>query len=208
MKTNISIQPDSNLAMWFLGPNSKEIQVSLTFENPGPVEIDFEELCVQEQQQVLRDLKMRKIKSSVKYDDLFANFAAKYKPKLSQPKNEQQVALLKKIEEHKQRQMKVEERINYLLKQSTRAIKATLKDEKDSKVLRMVQQLEQKGRHRKLVLVYLQERLNRMQEQIIAQVNKPKKTYVQAARKERISYDVVESEQEIIKFSVGEPLKP
>jgi hypothetical protein len=207
MKVNISISENNNLAMWFLGDNPKQLRVALTFANKGPVEIEFDELSPGEQAQILRDLKLAKIVSSVKYESLAQHYLAQHKltpvDKKKQPLDKQ-AALLEKIQKHRRKQVKLEERVNYLLKKSTRAIKAALKDEKDTKVLQAFRRAEQAGQSRKLVMFFLNRKISKIQEEIVRKVSKIKPT--RPSRKEPIEFNVVDSEEEIIKFSVGEPL--
>jgi hypothetical protein len=206
MKTSVSIDENSNLAMWFLGPNPKQIRVALTFENRGPVEIDFDEVSEVERKQLLRDIGAGKILSSVKYDVLRDHYRGQQKEPPT-PTEEKKVILMEKIQKHQAKQAKIEERINYLLKQSARSVKSALKKEKSATILHAFRRREQTGKARKGILSFLDEKIKRIQEEAVKKSNANRmKQLIPKQFGGTDQYNVVESEQEIVQFSMAEPL--
>jgi len=196
--------------MWFLG-EPKKLKVSLTCQQPGPVEIDFRVLTSTEQRQILLSMRNQQIEASESFEDLHAIYLTQ--KQVEEPPPEVKQYLEKKAEEEEQetflaaqvkaeqKTKKITERCEYLATLSYRAIKAALLKEKDPKVFRIFLEIEKKGRARLGVIQFVEERLKRIHmilEKSIEASEKEPAIRLPKPADETYLEDVVESEVETL----------
>lgn len=208
---------DNAPPMWFLGQPGK-IKISLNFTNPGPVEIDFSKLTHEEQKKILVDLQDGKISSDVDFASLYQQWATN-KPSIPEPPTQvkeylqhqklsrEQSKRLKATVDRQKREEKFQERVAYLSKKNAKSIRAALKDENDIRLVRALLDAElARKRIRASVKDFLEEMLRKLQKEIVINIesseNKPSIHIPKhLVPEETISFDVVESEQEVIQFT-------
>lgn len=199
--------------MWFLG-KPREIKISLTFAEPGPVDVDFEKLETEEQKQILVGLRDRKLEASESFQDLYSVYS-KGVVKATPSKEVKEYLHQAKMEKEKDRKFKFEaerekkeeifnERVEFLASKSVKAIKAALDKETDLRLLRKLRDVElSKKKPRVSVKEYLQDKIKVLQAKVAQGIGgTPEKPGLfNPGKKETMNYDVVESEQEVIHFS-------
>jgi DNA-binding transcriptional ArsR family regulator len=211
---NIRIQlNDPGPAMWFLGDDPKNLKVQLTFARPGPVELDFENLSEKEKENLLIGVRDGKLCSSVAFQDLYELFRQSQADSVPEPspevkkylaEKERQVVAQKQFEKaarKDKRHQKVEDRANYLIKKSYRAIRAALTKEKDNGLVTRLYAMEKEGKNRTSVIKYLEERIRKYHQEISKAAEQQQKRV--PSRTETIGPEVIESEEEIVVFPPG-----
>lgn len=201
---------DRGPSMWFLG-EPKNLIVSLTFVNPGPVEIDFDSLDEGQQNKILIGLRDGALESDAPFQQLYQTWA---KERVTTPPPNQELQTtspsptqkeMSKLEAQvQQREQRFQERCDYLLTQSVRAIQVGLRNEDSIAFLQRMVQAELQGKRRKGLLTFLKEKIKRLtikaHEEISKQISRDtkrqrKNLYVP---EETINFNVVESEQETV----------
>ncbi len=225
MIVELSLNVDK-CGMWFLG-QPRQTKVSFTFASPGPTQIDFAKLEKQEQEHLLRALQTNKINSSVLFTDLYQIYIEMHTkaPEPSQEvtnylaateKQKEHETALKQLKQREKREADLDSRCASIIKLSVRALKSCLAKEQDVRILRKIRALElQKGpqKSRRSILDFLDERIRKLtmdyQEQIVKELEKsanskplvdPYKPY------DKISYEVEETEEDVIQFALGKPI--
>ena len=222
----IKLSENSPVSMLFIG-EPKNLVASLTFANPGPVDLDFDTLSRQQQLKVLNALKQGVVETDTPFQDLYDKW------NLSQPKSppedkpvpqtdtpvvkdpskaEERMALEK---ERADKEQKLFERCSLLLKQNTKVIQAELLGEEDTRFIRNLLQMESANKQRKIVLSFLQEKLVKIEAKIAKKISKdvaeqvaytPRK-YHEPTDFETKGYTVVESEQKTVVLSPNELIR-
>lgn len=197
--------------MWFLGEPRKLI-ASLNMQNPGPIELDFDNLGLLDQMRVLTAMKNGAITGDPAFEVLYAEWSKKNK---STPKSSDTTATdqakavvdsrLRVEVARTEKETKFQERVTWALGQSIKGLKNIIQNCDDLRFLREVLKAEQVGKGRKTVIRWIRERLTRFERVIANEAIK----IVPDARdpyqpKETIPYSVVESEQETIVLSPEE----
>jgi hypothetical protein len=146
---------DDGPAMWFLG-SPRAIRLSLNFDNPGPVDIDFESLSDLEQNQIMSAVREGKLESGTPFQDLYRIWGKKKGEELAAaipddqpiqtPIQEQILEGQKKENEReavkRECDTKFEERCKFILRQSGLAIKNAIASEKNMKLWLALLQME------------------------------------------------------------------
>lgn len=199
MSLDVSIKLSDHYSMWgLLG------KFHLTFEEPGPVVVDFLSLDKNEQRQVVMGLRFKQITASVAVEDLYkvlvGTSAENVKPSSS-------LAVLKDakgvLEHTKELHSKANEILAY--KHITK-IKKTICDSKDMRLLRTMLELEKAGERRKSVLMSLHTRIRHFEEEIAGKIKEASKKPV-LERQTADLLEVEETDQEEVVLQVGEPMK-
>jgi len=209
---------DTGPAMWFLGKPG-DLKVSLSFADRGPVEVDFNKLEAEEQKQVLVSLRDGKITSDMKFQDLYEVWL-KSRPAVSEPspevkahlanekKNKLEDKRMKLEAQRRTKEEKFQKRCLYLSKKSANALKAALKDKDDLRLFRTLRDLEMKRkRPRASVRDYLESTIRKLQKEVVSVIadsanKEPLPMPKGMTPKETITFDVIESEQEIVEFPI------
>lgn len=197
--------------MWFLG-EPRNLIVSLTGENPGPIELDFYKLGTMDQMRVLTAMKNGEVEGDPSFEDLYAEWSKKSKhtpPQQNPPANAVAEAIinsrLKTEVTRTEREAKFQERCDWAVTQNIKSLKSLIQNSDDIRFLRTILQAERTGKGRKTVIRWITERLNRFEKVVANEAIK----FTPNARdpyqpKETIPYAVVESEQETIVLSPEE----
>jgi hypothetical protein len=199
--------------MWFLG-EPQHLIVSLTFVDPGPVEVSFEELDSGQQKKILTGLQSGILASDIPFQSLYQIWSnekiAIPTPKDPQPEDLHKATTLTQKEtfkleaQIKTREQKIRERYDYLLAQPARALQAGLKGEENISLLQKVMRAELHGKNRKGVIKFLKEKIKRLtikaHAEISRQISKAskKRKHDPFIPQETIGFDVVESEQKTV----------
>jgi hypothetical protein len=177
MKVNISIA-EKGPPMWFIGvkPN---IKVALTFMEPGPVEIDLDTLTQEEATHILLGVSEGKLESSVLYKDLYTyyinRFATSKEPSLQQPVTQttsSSIVNKTAFEQKKTEDEVIIKKCQSLAKQSVRVVKSTLSRETNFRMIKLMQKIEQENQNRRSVIDFLNEKIERVNKQVISEVER------------------------------------
>lgn len=200
--------------IWFLG-EPKDLIVTLTLNEPGPVELDFESLNDQQKARVIQSLNTLQIESDVSVSEL-QNREQKQNQKKEDMAADINLAVVERLQKEKEKadqirkekEEKLLERCKYIMDKPVRAIKSALKNEKDMKLFDKLFTLEQQGKNRKMVLRWLQEkRVFLAKEQTkkidkeVQKAMKKEKTYKENANGQTIGFNVIESDSETVVLS-------
>lgn len=205
----IWLNPDGP-PMWFLG-EPKKIIVSLNYVEPGPVEVDFESLEETAQKQLLVGLRDGLVLSDKSFQDLYQVWL-KSRPTVQEVTEDPQeqirlavarqaaerVAQRQKLNQDKER--KFEERCSYLSQQSVAALKTTVNNETDERVLHALLKIEEQGKQRTMVVRCIHDKLRRIEAQRAKDIEKETQRQIKAnpQMKKTSPMSVVESDQETI----------
>jgi len=209
----IKLDQHNGPPIWFLG-EPKKVKVSLTYQQPGPETIEFEKLSELEQKQILIGIQKKTLESDKSYMDLY-NLYLQGQPKEEAPSQEVQTYLNKKKEkkvEKKQlsvlakrekQEQKFKSRCEHISKQTTRAIKAAIKNEDDLRLLRTLLQMELKNKNRISVKDLLQEHIRKIQKEISIGIEKATtdKPISLGTPREMFPYEILESESQVVHFA-------
>jgi len=222
MIVSISLAEDS-VPFWFLG-EPRNIKKTLNFSEPGPVQVDFTQLTKLEQKKILTDLAGEVIECDRSFNDLRQVHLHMFPEESPDNQKAPDIPVAEAPEPKKEvdQRAKLEERCALISKQGVRAIKAVLKDEKDTTLLRLIRRAEGlRKKPRASVISFLDSLLVKLSlekaEQIEASIENddtPLPRMPSTSRGETINYDVVESERETValtaeqlnQFALGEPL--
>lgn len=188
---------------WMLGepPN---LHVHLSTFDPGPEEVDFSSLEPKFQKYVLISLKSGHIKTDIPFEELRAktNFieeiAQNMAERIEQDKTDQLEKEFDFFEKQKKKREKELKRIVFLLERTLTGIRNALKKEKDSRFVRLLLQYERSGKNRKTVVKHLEHKIETMEQAFVRKVNK---SFLPSPPKETSTFDVVESDEELIEIS-------
>lgn len=217
MKVQLKLADDGP-PFWFLG-EPRDIRVSLTMTDPGPIEVDFDALADVERTKIMADLQRGIVESDVPFPTLHevclrlqappppsveaeAHLAQQQRYEAAQKALKQQVAKEKKVK-------KFNERVDYLSKLGVRAVRAALQDESDIRLLRAIREKEAlKKRPRKSLMNFIEDKIKRIQLSVVEDIEKkqnlnakPLKLDSMDAKSKTFLSDVVESEGEVVQFS-------
>ena len=231
---------DKSPPFWFLG-DPKNLIVNLNFRDPGPVQVNFEELSESDRKKIIQSMQLRHIDTDVnlsELNDVHLRLQSPFLPSIQdfvEPSGPLPVA--EEIEEKKpevipeekevdikkvqsetikqdEKDRKFNERCQFLIKQNFSALKSTLKDCKDVRLLRFLKETEKKRKKPRLsVLLFLEDLMAKVQGDIVKSIeNDSKTTPVKYGKQETFQYDVIESEEETVhlsekdieKFALGE----
>lgn len=199
--------------VWFLG-EPRKIRVSLSFQTPGPVEIDFTTLTLKEQKQVLHSLRLGHITSDVPLAELLS-LHEQTQPKEAPPPPVQQylakqekentaALLLKQKATKEQKDQQLAERCAYLVKQSVKAIKAVVSKSEDTRFLRVLLTAEKEAKARATVVSYIEEQIRKVQYEVALKMEQAAKQPPLKLAPEpgaTFSKDVIDSESRLITLS-------
>jgi hypothetical protein len=199
-------------AMWFLGEPQK-LKVSLTLANPGPISLDFNLLNKIEQKQVLLGIRGGKIRSDISFDELFQEYnkeilesppppeVKKYLDKQASVQDHQKQT--KAVKQEKERRQKIQERCDYLKKQTIRGVKSVLSKEKDIRLLRAFLEIERKNKNRVSVIEFVEQKIRKFQKEVAVNIDQhegQRSAISQPTGSNCLTYshDVIESEEKTI----------
>lgn len=183
MKTYLTL-PDDGPPFFFLGDPDK-LTLSLTFQQPGPKEIDFSRLSIPDQKKVLAHVLAEQLESTVSYKELFGEYqhifsqSAPAEPEPQKPAKgpakepvgaDQGFSIPKT---YLDKEAKFQEKCEKLVKKGVKIIKAELKKANDVRMLRTVRDLELKKKSPRVsVLNFIELELRKMDRAIIESIEK------------------------------------
>lgn len=193
---------------WFLG-DPKYLKVSLTFHEPGPVEVDFSKLGNKEQKQILVAMQMEYItvdKSFFALEQEYEKFFPANTPVNASseeaPKRTGMDRALKMEANRQEKEAKFQDKCRLLSKQGISALKHALKDETDLRLLRNIRDSEMnKKKPRPSILGFLDTKLRKLQANLIEEIENSAITEIEAElppEKETFVSDVIELERETV----------
>lgn len=207
----ISLNPKQFVPMWFLG-EPKNIKLSLTMTEPGPVEINFFDLQIEDQKRILNDLFTGVLTSDVRFDELLKAFKDRQKQVekvVEKPAPLQEKPVTETSAKPRKPYVRVEDQIDIkaksLVKGSFPAIRSALhQDGTDIRLIRKVYEYEQqKKRPRKSVIDWLGEKLRKVEKDLavklesVSEKQKPK-----PSRDIADMYEVVDEDEEVVNFVI------
>lgn len=218
MKVSVKLSENGPM-MFFIGEPKDPALITLSIEQPGPIDINLDLLGQKEAKHLVVGVRDGNILADKPFDDLKKFYYEKFVP--AKKSAESEIPAEKdptsdiRAEKHKEirnKEMAIYQRCAYLMQKGIRAIKAALKGEKDMRVLKICQTLElQRGekKSRQSVLDFLAREMRRIQESNLkeAMENASKQVFFDPKRPyDKIEYSVSEEEQEIIALAEGKPL--
>lgn len=206
--------------MWFLGNPRPNPTIALTFSEPGPVEIDFEELNDAEKAHILTSVRLGKIETNVDYASLFNAYRKPEPVTVPEPtKQELQVTQLQKdlqaarqvLSERDKLEISLQAKCKYLVSKGVRSLKAALTKEDNIRVFKTILAMEQKKKiPRQSVILFLNEKIKQNQIEVIKDIEKSADSPPLVDRfrpYDNIKFEIEETDQEIIHFAMGAPLE-
>lgn len=202
----------SSSAMFFLG-DPKNLLLSLSYSNPGPVELDFESLDRNLQQKILLAVRNEVLNSDVPAEDLYKiwskDIVVAQKTESKAPPTQAEIQVQQRMElemRRKEKEDKFLARCDSILRAGKRAVSSELAENpEDSRLARTLLQMEQAGKNRKGIVAPILSRI-KTQERIMAQrinrevneqlrTTRPKRTLnMRSVAPETDEYTVVESD--------------
>lgn len=197
--------------MWFLG-DPKQLVASLTYVEPGPVEVDFQALGDAEQKAVLTAVQRGVVESDIPFQELYQVWL-KSKSPVPQPSptgNQEQIrqAAVQAMQERliqrqavaQKKEGKFQSRCEYLISQNVIGLKSAVQNEKNERVLHNLLKLEQSGKQRVSVVKLIHEKLRRIEAARARKIDKATRRQIRSDRlkQQTSAMSVVESEQETI----------
>jgi hypothetical protein len=198
--------------LWFLG-NPKDLKISLTYEEPGPIEIDFKHLPRSEQEQIIAAVEARHLDSDMSLPQLRSEWA-EANPSVpvqetETPEQQFRAAMAKEVEQRlrKRQEMKAKEdkkvndKIAYLLKQNVRSLKSALTGQTDERLVQMLLQQERANKKRRVAIQVLEEKLRQLAAKRAKKISRESQLQLKINRwaNEKTKVEpVVDSEQETI----------
>lgn len=212
MKTTLTLLDDGP-PFFFLGDPNKLI-LSLTYQNPGPQEVDFSVLPLPDQKKVLTHVLAGQVESSVSYDELYGTYQKIFSqdapavPESQKPAQKPAGAdqKLKIPQTYLEKEEKFQAKCKKLVKKSFKHLKAELIKANNARMLRIVRDLElQKKSPRVSVLNFIEVELRKLDRAIVESIeNDTNPVTIKAGSSlegETFVSDVIESEQETIQFT-------
>jgi hypothetical protein len=216
MKTSLTLTDDGP-PFFFLGDPDKLV-LSLTFQDPGPKEVDFSQLSIPDQKKVLAHVLAEQVEANTPYDDLFGEYqtifsqSAPAEPETQTPAGEpaQEPAgadhKLKIPKNYLDKEEKFQAKCKKLVKKSLKGLKAELTKANNARMLRVVRDLELKKKSPRVsVLNFIEIELRKLDRAIIESIEKDANTVTikaESPRKgETFVSDVIESEQETVQLT-------
>jgi hypothetical protein len=197
--------------MWFLG-EPKAIKLSLTYLKPGPENIDFEKLTLQDQAHILRGIRDEIVEVDTPYEVLHKQYTNNIPPMAVPPQPAVQAAQPVAqetpkesiVEIRREKEEKFQRRCEHISKQSARVLKAALKGTEDIRLARQVLHLETLGRNRTSVRDYLKGLIQKLQGEVTLKMKeseseKPLKNVIPV---DPLGYEVIEEDQETVTIAV------
>lgn len=166
MKITLS---ENGPSMFFIG-DPKNPVLSLNICNKGPIDIEFRALEDNYQKQILDAIKKGIITTDALFEELEYIWATKDIKKLEAKqeikdyleRNKQiqaTQAIVRQQREFEKREKEIREKIKFALTCSFNAIRNSLKDEKDMRIIRIYREMEQKGRNREHIVGFFNRKL-------------------------------------------------
>ena len=204
------ILADDGPPFFFLG-DPKRLILSLTYQDPGPMPIDFEDLSLVDQKKIIIAVSREQLESDVPYPALVTEYEKLFSkdapvvPEPQAPPKEPAGAppVVDPTEERNQQEASFQKECQTIVKQKIKAIKANLENESDLRKLRTIRDLElQKKSPRITVVNYINLELRKLQAGIVEEIENGDNVIEidaePALRKETFVSDVVESNLEIV----------
>ena len=223
MQAKLSLPEEGKLPFFYLGDDLKNLKVNLTFERPGPIEIDLSILTEVEQAVVFNNVSNGDVLCSVPQEELYSFFremqgrkslessgsAAKPAVQEDSPAKSKKLAVQKVVIERKEKNQEIEKKIQYIVRKGVKSVLATLKDEEDPTILWRYKRAEIKGKKRATILSFLEKKLSKFQDQILENIEKSEGNTNLVSPIPSTQYDnnVIESDLELVQFAAGKPLK-
>ena len=204
-------------SMWFLG-KPKQIKISLNFVDPGPVEVDFNTLELEEQKYILVSLQNGSLKTDEPFQDLLKTYNKK-KQKVEAPPEVHEYLKKQKVDKRQEELLKIKaqtearaqaivDRCEFLSKQKVKVIKSELKKEKDVKFLRAFLETEEASGKRPSIVILIKDRIRANTKEVALQLHASEQTPPIPIKVPEATFggDVVESEDTTITLT-SEQLK-
>jgi hypothetical protein len=216
MKTYLTLSDDGP-PFFFLGDPDK-LTLSLTFQQPGPTEVDFSRLAIPDQKKVLAHLLAEQIESTVSYKELFSEYqnifsqSAPTEPEPQKPAKgpaEKPVGADQSLtipKTYLDKEAKFQAKCEKLVKKGIKVIKAELKKASNVRMLRTIRDLELKKKSPRVsVINFIELELRKMDRAIIESIEKdanPVTIDTESPPKGgTFVSDVIESEQETVQLT-------
>lgn len=197
--------------MWFLG-EPKNIVLSLNYQQPGPVEVDFDELEESLQKKLLISIRDGIIISDISFQNLYQVWL-KSRPTVEEtPPEDPQAAMreaiarqaaervAKREKELREKEEKFQKRCRQITEQSLRALKTMINEEKDERTVRHVLAIEEQEKQRSMVIRFLHEKLRQIEAKRARDIERKTKKQIKSDKMKRQTspMTVVESEMETV----------
>ena len=205
---------DPATPMFFLG-DPRDLILSLSLYEPGPVDVDLDKLDRVCHQKLLVAIKNKVLSSDVPFSELYSAFLAKYPPAGPSPEQTaeaQRAAMLVQARLRRESRMveqedKFQEKCAFLSRQKVGAMKSSLKGEKDLRIFRTLLHIEESGKQRKGVLSYLLKKIHQLELEIIHKAEKDAAEQLRTTRGPDSlaeKFTVVESERKAVYLNTRE----
>lgn len=190
---------------WMLG-DPPNLLVHLSTFDKGPEEVEFSTLDPKFQNYILISLKSGYIKTNISFEELRSQMTVENKTnqqvlneteKQVTEETEKQFDFFEKQERKREKDLK---RVTFLLSRTTNAIMSGLAKEKESRFVRLLLEHERKTKNRKTVVKHLEFKIESIERALVKKLNK---SYIKVVspKKETSSFDVIESDEELIEIS-------
>jgi hypothetical protein len=198
---------------WFLG-DPKRLTVSLTYQEPGPIEVEFSNLTMPDQKKILQSIQAGQIESNVPWADMYVEYEkvfskaapVRIEPQEPTPKPTGAVQAIPSVDLRVAKEAAFQEKCQKIVKEKLSQLKESLKKEKDIRTLRTIRDLElQKKSPRTSVVNFINLELRKLQSGIIEEIENDDNVVVieaePAARGETFVSNVVESDLETVQLT-------
>lgn len=189
--------------IWFLG-DPKNLIVSLSFANPGPVELDFGKLEKLQQQRLLSAIQNGHLESDISFQELYEEYTKSYPPQppvVAEDTSPAKQAMEQRLQieaERQEKEEKLKEKCISKLKGSVAAAVSNLTGEEDVRYLRMLMSYEQADKNRKGVIRAIRDRIKRIENGLSKRIIKEVEEQISNMKSETDEMVVVESEQRTV----------
>lgn len=203
--------------MYFLG-DPRNLILSLSCANPGPVELDFYGLTKILQQKVLIALKNGILESDKPFHEIYSDWA-KLNPPVEKSEtqivHEENISLemsqrLQREAKLREKEQKYQERLAYLSTLGFNHLRNSVKNDTELRLFRTLLLMEENGKKRSLNIKYLQHRIQVIEQKLEKEIEKRTaeqlKSFKIHSRKDPLAerFTVIESEKKTIYLSTKE----
>jgi len=215
MKIQLTLLDDGP-PFFFLG-DPKQLVFSLTYQAPGPKDLEFDTLSLGDQKKILAHILAEHLECDQSYEVLYGEYqnifsqSAPVEPEAKKPEEPaKEPAGAEKgatiPEGYVQQEEKFQKKCKKLVKKSLKALKKELENSNNPRILQTVRNLElKKASPRASVLNFIDIEVRELQQQIVESIENGAKSDTMKTRSpkkgETFVSDVIESEQEIVQLT-------
>lgn len=153
MNIKLSFNMDSKRGLWYLGAPRPAPKLILSSVEPGPIDVNFKGLTLEEQAHVLNGIQRGDIMADMSFDSLYQHYVNSLPPEPEAPpevksyletveQKREEVRTLKKAAKESKKEDDIKARCASITKQSVKALKYLIRQEQDIRVLRTLLVLE------------------------------------------------------------------